>query len=507
MRLVKSYFRRKGTHKSPMRQRFLRKSAAGGAFGIKRRVFDTKSSLGLAYLRNSAYLCRRFGKQDCKPQPIVDSKQDILHYLVGHHFFAPNPGRLAALLGQRGRMNITRLMEGTLGDRAAENLWRDICEQTGVAKGLMPYLPEVWELSELLKQAGCTLSVSIPPAEQMQPAGMDNATWQRIVALYQQDTMLIYILQAIIYAKQHDINPYRQAGAQGLKHLVGKLDDQLHPLYPAQINAHDAAQEMMRGFDESDIDSWWRMGIVGGTLLRLYHDPSYGSVMFDNGGFPMPFADQQWWRAADGNTLWYWQKNGSRGIAYDVMRVEDGQNAGQAIHFYVLFLDDGVLRLMQYDGDNTRSCYVEWQQETYERNRILRFGEIANSKLRGLLPRELVTLDAEHDDRALVHRAQTMDKDITRETVLRTYGEMGLLHATDWRLVDVECSRRTLKVLFRHADSTQTQVARFPLNKQPNLRVVSVDSPIDLFLSTRDGRLYAFWNDLGILLPLTDKEV
>ena len=101
----------------------------------------------------------------------------------------------------------------------------------------------------------------------------------------------------------------------------------------------------------------------------------------------------------------------------------------------------------------------------------------------------------------------TADKDITRETVLRTYGEIGLLHATDWRLVDVECSRRTLKVLCRHADSTQTQVARFPLNKQPNLRVVSVDSPIDLFLSTRDGRLYAFWNDLGILLPLTDKEV
>lgn len=81
----------------------------------------------------------------------MTNRKNILQQLVKHCFFAANNTRLASLLGQKGRMNITRLIDGTLGDRAVNHLWEEIGRLFGVPEEILPHLPAVWDLCNQLK--------------------------------------------------------------------------------------------------------------------------------------------------------------------------------------------------------------------------------------------------------------------------------------------------------------------------------------------------------------------
>ena len=124
----------------------------------------------------------------------MTNRKDILQQLVKHCFFATNNTRLASLLGQKGRMNITRLIDGTLGDRAVNHLWEEIGRLFGVPEEILPHLPTVWDLCNQLKNTPDALRLDAPPEEHTQPQSIDNDTWQQIQMLWGQDRMLYYIL-------------------------------------------------------------------------------------------------------------------------------------------------------------------------------------------------------------------------------------------------------------------------------------------------------------------------
>ena len=425
--------------------------------------------------------------------------------MVGECFFAFSHSRLASLLGQSGRMNIVRLMSNDIGERAVENLRSELCERLHVSEAWMPYLPEVWRLSDLLKGTKEVLPIETAPEEYLQPGEVEDEVWQRLLALYRQDAMLCYMLVAITYAKRHNINPYQGKFMKGSEQTVRAIDERLHALFPQQMNAHDAAEELLRTMEGIDADSWWWIGLFGGYILRLYHEPAYMDTLLEELSFPMPFTGWQWWREAASNqptdTLWYWQQNGDFGAVYDVMRIEDGQTAAQATHFQLVFVNRDRLRLIQYEGENTRSTYIGWQMEQKEDIYSLRFTTTADNELSRLLPQELVML-VTTDDPALVRRALDMTDAMQQEVFLRVYREMGLEPTDEYAIEDVECSRRTVKVLYRHRDTKELQVAKFALSEYPALRAITVRSEVEIFKGKDDGRLYALWNGVGILLPL-----
>lgn len=435
----------------------------------------------------------------------MTNQKEILQYLVERYFFAPNPSRLASLLGKSGRMNIVRLMSNDIGERAVENLWNELCERLHIPEALMPFLPEVDRLSDLLKGTNEALPIETAPEEHVQPRDIEDETWQQLIALYRQDVMLYYMLVAITFAKRQHINPYHQKFMKGSEQAVRAIDERLHTLFPQQVNAHDAAEELLRTMEGIDADSWWWIGLFGGYILRLYHDPAHIDVLFEKHLFSMPFMEWQWWRDATSNkptdTLWYWQKNGGLGGVYDVMRVEDGQDATQAAHFQLVFVGSGLLRLIQYEGEHTRSMYIGWQMEQKGEIYSLRFSAATDNELSRLLPQELVMLTTT-DDPILARRAQDMAEAMQQEVFLRVYREMGLEPTDEYGIEDVECSRRTVKILYRQSDTGDMQVAKFALSEYPALRAVTVHSEVKLFKGTDDGRLYALWNGIGILVPI-----
>ena len=57
--------------------------------------------------------------------------------------------------------------------------------------------------------------------------------------------------------------------------VINELNTYLHQLYPQQVNANDAAQQLVQTIEKEDVDSWWWMGYFGGIVLRLYYEPTY----------------------------------------------------------------------------------------------------------------------------------------------------------------------------------------------------------------------------------------
>lgn len=155
-------------------------------------------------------------------------------------------------------MNITRLIDGALGDRAVNHLWEEIGRLFGVPEEILPHLPTVWDLCNQLKNTPEALRLDSPPEEQTQPQRIDNDTWQQIQALWEQDRMLYYILLSLLYAKCNHINPYQQKGMRATAQVINELNTYLHQLYPQQVNANDAAQQLMQTIERE------RMSIVGG---------------------------------------------------------------------------------------------------------------------------------------------------------------------------------------------------------------------------------------------------
>jgi hypothetical protein len=100
-------------------------------------------------------------------------------------------------------------------------------------------------------------------------------------------------------------------------------------------------------------------------------------------------------------------------------------------------------------------------------------------------------------------RARQMSDEVKRETELRRYSEDGLVPTTEYQIIDIECSRRTLRVLYRYHDEA-VQIAKFALVDYPALRAVTVHSQVELLKSTSDGKLFALWNQVGVLLALNE---
>lgn len=435
----------------------------------------------------------------------MQESKEILQFLIRNCFFAPNQSRLASLLGQRGRMNIARLSSDNIGERALDKLWNELCEVLSVPEDLMPFLPDVWILSDILKVSENTLPIEVAPEEFFQPHDIGDHVWLQILNLYQKDPLLYYMLVAITYAKRHKINPYQQKLMKGSEQTVKAIDEQLHQLYPQQVNAHDAAKELLRTLEGLDVDSWWWIGFFGGSILRLYYDPTYIESIFKNCMYTMPIPDWQWWRNASinhpTNTLWYWQKNGNLGAVYEVMRLEEDQDATQAIHFQLIFVGSNTLRIVHHEGENTKSMFLEWQMQMKEGICSLRFNSSTDNELSSLLPQELIML-VPKDDPILVDRAEGMTESMQHEIYMRVYREIGLEPTDEYTIEDIECSRRNVKILYRNTNTKKMQVAKFGFAEYPALRSITVHIEIDLFKGCKDNRLYALWNSVGVLIPI-----
>ena len=435
----------------------------------------------------------------------LESKQEILQYLIRHCFFASNQGRLASLLGQRGRMNIARIMDNNLGERATNNLWDEISVSFSIPEDILPFLPEILELSDLLKQQDNPLPIDVSPNEQYL-TGIDEGTRQRIIVLYQENALLYYMLEAIIFAKQLKINPYQQRLMKSSELVIICIDKHLHKAFPQQINAHDAAQELIRTLQNLDVDSWWWIGFFGGSIIRLYHEPSYINTLFEFYLYSMPYPDWQWWREAKSqnaiDTLWYWQKNGGTAAIYEVLRIEDGQNTEEALHFQIVFVGNNILRIVQYDEESTRSMYVGWQMNKIGDIYSLQFSSVNSDEWQVYFPPELVMLDSRTDNRELVGRALRMTKPMQFEINLRIWREIGMEPTKNYKIVDVECSRRMVKILYLNYDDDKIYSSCFSLADFPALRTITAHSEVELLRGINDDKPYAFWNNLGVLIPL-----
>ena len=396
-------------------------------------------------------------------------------------------------------------MDNNLGERATNNLWNEISVSFSIPEDILPFLPEILELSDLLKQQDNPLPIDVSPNEQYL-TGVDGETRQRIIVLYQENALLYYMLEAIIFAKKHKINPYQQRSMNGSELLISQIDEYLHKAFPQQVNAHDAAQELIRTLRNLDVDSWWWIGFFGGSIVRLYHEPSYINTLFDSYLYPMPFPDWQWWRETHSNTttdtLWYWQKNGGTGAIYEVIRIENSQNTIDAFHFQIVFVGNNLLRIVQYNGDNTRSMYVGWQMNKMDGIYSLQFSPVNSDDWLSFLPQDLIMLDSRTDNRELVKRALTMTKPMQQEINFRIWREMGMEPATEYKIVDVVCSRRKVRILYYKYETDKIYSSSFALANYPALRAITVHSGAELLWGIYDGKLYAFWNNLGVLIPL-----
>ena len=161
-----------------------------------------------------------------------------------------------------------------------------------------------------------------------------------------------------------------------------------------------------------------------------------------------------------------------------------------------------LLRIVQYNGDNTRSVYVGWQMNKMDGIYSLQFSPVNSDDWLSFLPQDLIMLDSRTDNRELVKRALVMTTPMQHEIHLRIWKEMGMEPAREYKIVDVECSRRKVKILYRKHNSEDIYSSCFTLADYPALRAITVHSDVELLWGICDGKLYAFWNNLGVLIPL-----
>lgn len=435
----------------------------------------------------------------------MTSRTETLYQLFKDCLFAPNYNKLAVRLGLNGRMNIARLMKepDSVGDRACNSLWEQVIERFGVQENLMPHLHEVWELSNELKHNIETLSIELSPTDQTCPEDMTEEQWQRVCRLYQTDQMLYFILLSIVYAKRAGINPYAEKNFSATIQLVSEIDARLHAQYPQHQSAHDMAQALLQVMNGRDNDCWWLLGYFGGAVIRLYHNPQYVQDMLERLSRPMPFPDWQWWREKDGDrqTLWYWQKNGSTGAVYYIVRIENSQTVSESVFLMAEFIKEHLVWVEAPMTDGTEGLYMEWEMQTDENGLCtLHLQPEIDCAVARLLP-SCITMLRTTDEADLVNRAIALTEDMQKKCVENHYRIMNLQPTDRYRLTDIECGRRHVRIWYGKTGE-KAKAAVFQLEKYPVLKAITANSAVELCFGLSDSKLYAFWSELGLLLPL-----
>lgn len=421
------------------------------------------------------------------------------------NFLMPNCSKLATMLGLNGRMILSRMQQGQIGEKAFDHLWGSIKETYKIDEDMLLSIPELWELAEqMAKEVKKEQFVHLVQHRHMNEVPKDIRT--RLDALYKEDYLVYSYALALFFAKVSDCDPNQMKNSLAIVEVVQQVDAELYKHYKEEYTAHKVAMDIMVLSQELHAVGWFELMHTVGTLICYYTHPLYIGERVAKDFKEMPFGEVSYWVAQDADsehtTIWLLEQMDEDSGIYNVLQIEadsgDAIDASQCVfQRWGFFREEDTMRCaIPKNTKMLKSAYyeVDWDEETEQLK--LDFLKHRSSKKPIMLPKTLVKITEDSPWQEWINNNEEDIDDIFSTKICLAFEMVD----TDWEVTDVTQSRQSLTI---HAQNEQEKKTfTIDMDQYPSLKHITPWDEVDIFRMSDNGKLCAYWLESGIKVEI-----
>ena len=430
----------------------------------------------------------------------MSTKSEILQELMAQNFFASSSTRIATELGINGKMVFSRLAQGTAGERAVDNLWKQILHAYNLTESRLFMMPEIVQLAD--KLAMQYHAEQLP--ELLQPNGN---ICPEAESIYRYDPLAYCYALALFYTKAQQMAPNADGSSDVLIEIVQQVDALLLRHLPDAHMAHSVAADSLTQAKNMRFGGWCHLMNMVGRVICYYAHPLYMGEESAEQFLPQLWDGKRWWIADDGNdTYRLWLMNQfNEGVAiYDALQIPmtlcGAPEMSEAVYQRWGFMERyGIVRVVSPDGLKlAHHGYYSFHFDEEKNEMALQELSDMPSSAPWPLPEKIRLADT---DFLWTEWIETYGAEIEARLATEAIKAIGL-EETDYEVKDITISRHQCVLIVR-LPHKPLQTIVLNIAKHPVLKNITVWDEVILMRGIADGKLYAHWEN-GIMVEVEE---
>lgn len=469
-----------------------------------------------------------------KNDTAMSEKLEILQCLIENRMFASSSSALAQELGYKGKMTFYRIMKGEISEKTVEEVWERL--------KTVYYLEDddLYAITRICYAAKEFYEAVLPEMNIRHPEWVENVIMSLVEDTYdyhseafkkevvpvlkewkQEEPNLFWGMAVLFYIRAKKIEPYQKEACTIRRRLLHELDEILYALYPENLQAHQAAQNVMETPHSSF--SVWRLLFDAILLFRYYTETDFirkvakSAVLFDwpaRSYWIAPGANYQ-----EGETVWLLVENDFQTDAYGlyvVLRLTVGKTI-DAFHVDEVCLfqfltadnesDGSILSVARMSNGQKDSCYYVYRYE--EEKRMLYFSVVPEYGNKYGLPEVLQRVDLQSpdgkDEKVWSRIMRKFDQEGNGRKIYQKALEdwLGIVDlSAKYSIKNVILDRTFFSLVLESAGATHTY--RLSVSRYAFLSGIHPSSRIMITKHREDEAIYVEWPLLGYAVRLAE---
>jgi len=449
----------------------------------------------------------------------MDSKRDILLYLLDNNILAPSKSYLSKQLGRSDKHLINdRLVKAKESDKAFVRLWDKLCFLFGISEYTLFRLPDIWEWSSRLVEQQ-KLSDFKDLYEHNWSCIKDRDLAEQLMDLYKDSIVDYNYVVGLFYTKMQAkeqsnlrrLDPNAKKDSSVLIEMLQQIDAILYQQYPEATAAHKVALDYIAQDKEYKMVGWCHLMVGVGRVISYYTHPMFLDQSISNDYQEMPFGEITTWTEENPNTeatkIWYVKQINGKGGVYNVMEINAQRDLkinenDCSFQRWAFTPQYDLVRCIEPQGDKViRSSYFNYKYEPLEDGDKLHLQ--VNEEFLGKnpidLPRVLKRIYV-NDKWANWVEAQSSElNQILYDLAVQGIG----FEQTSYKVSDIVLSRKTCTIIIK-SDRNEVYRVSFDIEKYQYLKEISIWDEAFIFRGKLDGAMYAYWDSPRISIKLPD---
>lgn len=464
----------------------------------------------------------------------MSEKLQILQCLIENKILAASASSLSMELGYKGKMGIYRLLRGLVSEKFINEIWDKILNKYNLEDNVLYDLANICILTKDFSNfVTKEMNTNHPKwVENVIMAVTDSIydyfsdefkknTAPVLIDLRRDDPDILWGILTLFYIRTKNIEVYSKNNISIICNILNEFDQLLFSIHPENINAHQAADNLitMLKFNDKSVNIWTLIfnSII---LFRYYTDTDFiktvaqGSVIFN-------WPSRSYWIVPDttyqkGAEFWLLVQNNfntaNNGI-YIAVNVAAGKNTEefipQSTYIMQFMFPENILFVTRMNGEHKEICFYKYE---YDSNlKTLKFKPTSDINNWCNLPDILYRLESsslngmsekvwwrilEKFDTGGIGR-DTYQKAIEKFTGVSDLSNMYKIH-------DVNISRTMLSIKLTVSDEKQQY--QIPITNYSFLTKINPSESIIITRHELDNEIYVEWPNLGYAIKLSEWE-
>ena len=464
----------------------------------------------------------------------MSEKLEILQCLIENRIFASSPSALAQELGYKGKMTLYRIIKDEVAEKTVNDVWEKL--------KAVYYLEDedLFRIANICYTAKEFYDWIVPEMNVRHPQWVENVIISLIEEQYdynsesfrkevvpvltdmkREEPNIFWGMVVLFYIRAKKIEPYVKDACAVRRNLLRELDEILFSLHPENVQAHQAAQNLMTTPHASF--HIWRLLFDAILLFRYYTEANFiqkavkNCVLFN-------WPRRSYWIVPGtsyhaGADVWLFVENNYYAATsgfYIALHLKAGKNIEEfnVIHVCLFqFLagdehtDCSILLTTQMVDQQKDICYYGYEYDTGQQE--LHFSCMQEWGNRHGLPDTLQYIDLlspeGKEEKVWSRILDKFDKggkgkEVYSKAIERFLGVTDL--SEQYCLEDVIISRSFLSLILREGDESYTY--QLPVSQYNFLSEINSSCKVMITRHESDGEVYVEWPSLGYAVKFSE---